>query len=135
PLLEDKTVAIKVESPEAPVVMRILLGLLPWLLIIGVWLWLSRRAQQMMVAGGGPLGAFTKRGKKFQKEATKAAVTFADVAGLMAAKRDLGEIVEFLKEPERFHKLGANIPRGVLLVGPPGTGKTLLARAVAGEAE
>jgi cell division protease FtsH len=132
PLIEDKNVTLRVESPEAPAMVRILLGLLPWVLIIGVWMWLSRRAQQMMVAGGGPLGAFTKRGKRFQR--SSATVTFADVAGLAAAKRDLEEIVQFLQEPERFGKLGANIPRGVLLVGPPGTGKTLLARAVAGEA-
>jgi cell division protease FtsH len=134
PLLEDHSVAIRVESPEAPALVRIVLGLLPWVLIIGVWLWLSRRAQSMMVAGGGPLGAFTKRGKKFQKEPSSSK-TFADVAGLASAKRDLEEIVQFLKEPERFAKLGATIPRGVLLVGPPGTGKTLLARAVAGEAD
>ncbi|HEY1553858.1 MAG TPA: ATP-dependent zinc metalloprotease FtsH [Kofleriaceae bacterium] len=133
PLLDDKKVQLKVESPEAPAFVRILFGLLPWVLIIGAWLWLSRRAQKMMVAGGGPLGAFTKRGKKFQKSATN--VTFADVAGLASAKRDLEEIVQFLKEPKQFEKLGATIPRGVLLVGPPGTGKTLLARAVAGEAD
>ena len=133
PLLVQKNVKLKVESPDGSPLLRIFFGLLPWLLIIGVWLWLSRRAQQMMVAGSGPLGAFTKRGKKFQKTATQ--VTFEDVAGLASAKRDLAEIVQFLKEPEIFHKLGANIPRGVLLVGPPGTGKTLLARAVAGEAD
>src|SRR4029078_1442518 len=90
------------------------------------------RAQKMMVAGGGPMGGFLKRGQRFEKEQTS--VTFEDVAGLASAKRDLGEIIEFLKQPERFHKLGAKIPRGVLLGRPPGTGKTLLARAVAGEA-
>ena len=134
PALEDKGVAIKVENAEPNVLVRLFFSLLPWVLIIGVWWWLSRRAQQMMVAGGGPLGGFLKRGKKFEKAITTK-VTFEDVAGLASAKRDLGEIVQFLKEPQRFRHLGAKIPRGVLLVGPPGTGKTLLARAVAGEAD
>ena len=134
PRLEDKHVAIKVENAEPNVLVRLLFSVLPWVLIIGVWWWLTRRAQQMMVAGGGPLGGFIKRGKKFEK-ALSTNVTFDDVAGLASAKRDLSEIVQFLKEPQRFRQLGAKIPRGVLLVGPPGTGKTLLARAVAGEAE
>jgi len=132
PMLEDKGVAIRVEKTETSPVLQIAIALLPWLLIGGFWFWMSRRAQKMMVAGGGPMGGFLKRGQRFEKEQTS--VTFDDVAGLTAAKRDLGEIIEFLKEPQRFHKLGAKIPRGVLLVGPPGTGKTLLARAVAGEA-
>jgi cell division protease FtsH len=86
-----------------------------------------------MMTGGGPLGGFIKgRTKKFEKTA-QVNVTFDDVAGLLAAKRDLQEIVGFLKEPERFRRLGGKVPRGVLLIGPPGTGKTLLARAVAGE--
>jgi cell division protease FtsH len=134
PLLHDKQVQIHVENVEASPLLRIVLALLPWVLIIGVWMWLSRRAQQMMVAGGGPLGGFLKRGRKYDKMATKVGVTFDDVAGLQSAKRDLGEIVQFLQEPMRFAKLGATIPRGVLLIGPPGSGKTLLARAVAGEA-
>ena len=134
PLLDDQNVQITAENPESSLLLQIVIGLLPWILIIGVWWWISRRARQMMVAGGGPLGGFLKRGRKFEKsEGTK--VTFEDVAGLAAAKRDLTEIVQFLKEPDRFYRLGAKIPRGVLLLGPPGTGKTLLARAVAGEAD
>src|SRR5262249_34946143 len=119
PLLQDKHVELRVENAEPPVLLRLILGLLPWVLIIAAWWWLSRRAQSMMVAGGGPLGGFLKRGRKFEKTTTH--VTFDDVAGLAAAKRDLAEIVTFLKEPERFQRLGANIPRGVLLVGPPGS--------------
>jgi cell division protease FtsH len=134
PLLRGKAVRIRVANEDQPLAVQLVLSLLPWVLIIGVWLWLSRRAQHMMVAGGGPLDSFMKRGKRFEK-AVAPGVTFADVAGSASAKRDLQEIVEFLKEPERFRKLGGKVPRGVLLIGPPGTGKTLLARAVAGEAE
>ena len=117
--------------------LTLLIGILPWVILIGAWLWMSRRAQRMMTpggAGGGPLGGFLKRGKRFEKQASREDVTFDDVAGLASAKRDLQEIVQFLEEPERFRKLGGKVPRGVLLVGPPGTGKTLIARAVAGEA-
>ena len=86
-----------------------------------------------MLSTGGPLAGLVKsQGRKFDK-ATSVNVTFDDIAGLKAAKADLLEIVEFMKEPERFRRLGGKVPRGVLLVGPPGTGKTLLARAVAGE--
>jgi cell division protease FtsH len=133
PLLDQNDVRITAENPESSFWVQMLLALLPWILIIGVWWWISRRARQMMVAGG-PLSGFLKRGRKLEPtERTK--VTFEDVAGLSAAKRDLTEIVQFLKEPDRFYRLGAKIPRGVLLLGPPGTGKTLLARAVAGEAD
>lgn len=132
PLLRDKGVRIEVKSQRQPLVVQVLMTLIPWLLIIGVWIWTSRRAKGML-EGGGPFSAFMgNKGRKFDK-ATSVNVKFEDVAGSKAAKRDLLEIVEFLKEPARFQRLGAKVPRGVLLVGPPGTGKTLLARAVAGE--
>ncbi len=103
---------------------------LPWLLIIGVWLFLMRRIQ-----GVNTKGIFSF-GKSRAKMLTGAGprVTFADVAGADEAKIELQEVIEFLKEPTKFQRLGGKIPRGVLLLGPPGTGKTLLARAVAGEA-
>jgi cell division protease FtsH len=132
PLLREKGVKINVKSQQQPFAVQLLLTLLPWALIIGAWAWMSRRARGIMGAGG-PLGGLLKSpGRKFDK-ATSVNVTFDDIAGLKAAKNDLLEIVKFLKEPDRFQRLGGKVPRGVLLVGPPGTGKTLLARAVAGE--
>jgi cell division protease FtsH len=132
PLLRNKGVKTVVASQQQPFAVQMILTLLPWALIIGAWIWMSRRAQGML-STGGPLGGLAKnQSRKFDK-ATSVNVTFDDIAGLKAAKRDLMEIVQFLKEPDRFKKLGGKIPRGVLLVGPPGTGKTLLARAVAGE--
>ncbi len=107
-----------------------LIGALPWVLLLVVWLIIMRRMQ-----GGGPKGIFSfgkSRAKVLSEGAQK--VTFLDVAGADEAKMELAEIIEFLKEPAKFQKLGGKIPRGVMLLGPPGTGKTLLARAVAGEA-
>ncbi len=107
-----------------------LIGLLPWVLLIAVWFIIMRRMQ-----GAGPKGIFSfgkSRAKMLNEGSPK--VTFLDVAGADEAKQELQEIIEFLKEPTKFQKLGGKIPRGVLLLGPPGTGKTLLARAVAGEA-
>jgi cell division protease FtsH len=131
PLLREKNVEITVEDEEQSPILKILFAVLPWVLILAFWLWMSRRASKMM--GGGPLAGILKRGsRRFDKEA-QVKVRFDDVAGLKVPKRDLEEIVSFMREPERFRRLGGNVPRGVLLVGPPGTGKTLLARAVAGE--
>ena len=112
--------------------LNILLGFIPWIIIIGVWILIMRRMQG---AGGGTRGIFSF-GKSKAKMITQSGqkITFRDVAGADEAKMELHEIIEFLKEPTKFQKLGGKIPRGVLLLGPPGTGKTLLARAVAGEA-
>jgi cell division protease FtsH len=105
--------------------------LVPVLLFVGLWVLIRRTRDQVM--GGGILSGFTKSPAKRYENAKKP-VTFADVAGLEGVKNDLQEIVEFLKNPEKFTRLGGRVPKGVLLMGPPGTGKTLLARAVAGEA-
>ena len=132
PLLRQKGVQINVKSQQQSFPVQLLLTLLPWALIIGFWVWTSRRAKTML-GSGNPFGGMLKnQSRKFDK-ATSVNVTFDDIAGLKAAKRDLQEVVQFLKEPDRFQRLGGKVPRGVLLIGPPGTGKTLLARAVAGE--
>jgi cell division protease FtsH len=110
----------------------LLISTLPWILLIGIWLIIFRR---MQAGAGGTKGLFSfgkSRAKLLTEGMTK--VTFVDVAGADEAKMELQEIIEFLKEPSKFQRLGGKIPRGVLLLGPPGTGKTLLARAVAGEA-
>src|SRR5207302_1410198 len=108
-------------------------GLAPLLLLMAVYLWIGRRATRQMAGGlGGIMGFGSSRAKVYDEE--RPATRFADVAGYEGAKREISEVVDFLKNPERYTAAGAVGPRGVLMVGPPGTGKTLLARAVAGEA-
>ncbi len=114
--------------------LTVFLGFIPWLLILAIWIFFFRRMQGG-AGGGGSRGIFNfgkSRAKLISESQIK--ITFKDVAGADEAKLELQEIIEFLREPGKFQKLGGKIPRGVLLLGPPGTGKTLLARAVAGEA-
>ncbi|CAN4279995.1 ATP-dependent zinc metalloprotease FtsH [Pseudoxanthomonas sp. LjRoot125] len=132
--LLDKNVTIDREQPESGIsLVAILFNFLPVLLIIGFWIFIMR---QMQGGGGGAKGAmsFGKSRAKLQGE-DQVKVTFADVAGCDEAKEEVGELVEFLRDPGKFQKLGGKIPRGVLMVGQPGTGKTLLAKAIAGEAK
>ena len=137
PILKDQEAVWKSKNinytfdKESNEWMGILISFLPWIAIIAVWIILMRRMQG---GGGGTRGIFSfgkSKAKLISQSAQK--ITFRDVAGADEAKMELHEIIEFLKEPIKFQKLGGKIPRGVLLLGPPGTGKTLLARAVAGE--
>jgi len=132
PQLRGKNVIITIESAEQGYFWQMLLGILPWVLIIGFWVLITKRNQQIQ---GGPGGLFTFGASKAKLYDTKKpSITFKDVAGMDNVKMELRETIEFLKDPSRFEKLGAKVPKGVLLIGPPGTGKTLLARATAGEA-
>ena len=135
PLLEKHLVEVRAETQQTSLWATALISLLPWLLIIGLIFYSSRKMQERMLGGGpGDLFGFGKsKARRFRSGSLN--IGFDDVAGLENAKRDLHEIIDFLKNPERFRKLGAKIPKGILLMGPPGTGKTLLAKAVAGEAE
>jgi cell division protease FtsH len=128
--LEDKGVIIKAKPPaESPWYMSVLVSWFPMMILIGVWIFFMRQMQ----SGGGKAMSFGKSRARLMTDQS-AKVTFEDVAGIDEAKEELGEIVEFLKDPKKFTRLGGRIPKGVLLMGPPGTGKTLLGRAIAGEA-
>ncbi len=141
---EDLRGAEEASGYDVPVVyenrdngwMNLLVNLLPWVLIIGVWFLLMRSMSRGGAggAGGGIMNVGKARAQVFDKEQSKR-VTFKDVAGLEEAKVEIMEIVDFLRKADKYKELGAKIPKGALLVGPPGTGKTLLAKAVAGEAD
>jgi cell division protease FtsH len=127
-------VTIRAEPPAQPgIISQLLSAWLPFVVMVGVWVWFMRRSGG---AGGGPGGIFGFGKSRARQHAEgEVKVTLRDVAGCEEAKEEVGELVDFLRNPQKFSSLGGHIPRGVLMVGPPGTGKTLLARAIAGEAK
>ena len=133
-LLKNK-VTVRALPPERPgVLAQILASWLPFMILMGVWFWFVRRGMGGGPGGGGGLFNFGKSRARQHAEG-EVKVTFADVAGVEEAKEEVSELVDFLRDPGKFQKLGGKIPKGVLMVGPPGTGKTLLARSIAGEAK
>jgi len=132
-LLEENDVTIRATRSGLPWWQEMIRSFLPWILLLALMFWFWGAAQKRMTQGGGPFDFGRSKARRARKETSTA--TLDDVAGIESAKREIAEIIDFLKSPERYRALGAVMPKGVLLVGPPGTGKTLLARAIAGEAE
>lgn len=132
-LLEAHAVTIKATPSGLPWWQELIRSFLPWILLLALMFWFWGAAQKRMTQSGGPFDFGRSKARKARKETSTA--TLDDVAGIESAKREIAEIIDFLKSPEKYRALGAVMPKGVLLVGPPGTGKTLLARAIAGEAE
>jgi cell division protease FtsH len=130
-LLEDNGVTIKAKSEEKSWAWTLVVSFLPWLLLIGFFIYTTKKFQER--AGGGGIFGFGKSKAKLFTKAT-IDITYEDVAGLANTKKELQEVVDFLKDPSKYMALGGQLPKGILLVGPPGTGKTLMARATAGEA-
>src|SRR5579884_256109 len=127
--MRNKGVDIKYQKETASNWVSILINAIPFVLLLAFWIFMMRQMQ----SGGNKALSFGKSRARLHSSQQKK-VTFKDVAGVEEAKEELQEIIEFLREPQKFQKLGGRIPKGVLLIGPPGTGKTLLARAIAGEA-
>ncbi len=131
--LEYHEVGVAARSATPPWWHAVLLGALPWILMLALLFWFWGRMQTRMVSGGSGALAFGRsQARRFRRE--DVTVTLDDVAGVENAKREIIEVVEFLRDPSRFEELGAKIPRGILMMGPPGTGKTLMAKAIAGSA-
>ncbi len=128
------TVSAKPLTEERGVLLNLLISFAPMLLLFGFWFWMFRRSQKAMGGMGGMLGGLGGREKRKPVDPESVRTTFADVAGIDEVKVEISEVVDFLRDPDKYRKLGARAPKGVLLTGPPGTGKTLLARATAGEA-
>ncbi|MEM9035707.1 MAG: ATP-dependent zinc metalloprotease FtsH [Actinomycetota bacterium] len=128
-IFDDNGVTVEFDTPQSNFFTSLLPLLLPVALLIGFFWWMARRQQSQM---GGIMSVGRSKAKTYTTE--RPATTFEDIAGYTGVKTEITEVVDFLKEPDRFAEIGARIPKGVLLVGPPGTGKTLIARAVAGEA-
>jgi cell division protease FtsH len=132
-LLEQQEVVVHGARSGRPWWQELILSFLPWILLLALMFWFWGTAQKRMAQGGGVLDFSRSKARRARKETST--TTLNDVAGIESAKREIAEVIDFLKSPEKYQKLGAVMPKGILLVGPPGTGKTLLARAIAGEAE
>src|SRR5687768_16866428 len=128
-LLGDKGTNVEIKEANSTHWVSVLINAIPFVLLLAFWIFMMRQMQ----SGGNKALSFGKSRARMHSSQQKK-VTFKDVAGVEEAKEELQEIIEFLREPQKFQKLGGRIPKGVLLIGPPGTGKTLLARAIAGEA-
>lgn len=133
PLLQQAKVTVSARADELPVWASVIISLLPWILIFGFFVFSNRMLQSKMGGGTGGLFGFGKSKARLYEKAVLD-IGFDEVAGLENAKHDLREVIQYLKDPSRFRRLGAKLPKGLLMMGPPGTGKTLLARATAAEA-